>query len=127
MNVITVDPADNVSLAKERKVMDNHGARDCLPLRFHKPGYAIGRNKLAHIVRKKTNQIFQKSHIPNPVAHNHILQQDGMVNIRLVFPRLLFFKPYPHQARQTAKLQEFCQRLIPVFQLMKQQKIMTIC
>lgn len=115
MNVKSVHLVQNVCLAKERDVIDDDSRGDGFTLRFHILGDAVGGDEFARIIGKETNEIFQEWHISYPVSHDDILQQYRVEYVHLIFTGIVFFQSDFCQARQTAILYVFGERIIVVW------------
>ena len=115
MNVKSVHLVQIVCLAKERDVIDDDSRGDGFTLRFHILGDAVGGDEFARIIGKETNEIFQEWHISYPVSHDDILQQYRVEYVHLIFTGIVFFQSDFCQARQTAILYVFGERIIVVW------------
>lgn len=115
MNVKSVHLVQNVCLAKEKDVIDDDSRGDGFTLRFHILGDAVGGDEFARIIGKETNEIFQEWHISYPVSHDDILQQYRVEYVHLIFTGIVFFQSDFCQARQTAILYVFGERIIVVW------------
>ena len=124
VNVIAVDLVEHIGVAKEFCVVDDGCRGDRLALRLHVFGDAVGRNDLASIVGKETHQIFEERNVAYLVAHDDVLQQHGVDDVRLIFMGVLFVQAVTHQTGQTSELYVLRQCLVAVRKIVENEKLL---
>ena len=124
VNVEAVHFLNHVGFGQVADIVVDGRWGDILTLRLHEFRDAIGRDEFPCVVGEEARKVLQKSRVADFIAHDDILQQNGMVNVHLILAGIFRVKADFHQTRQSAKLDIFGQRIIIVSQVVKSQKFL---
>ena len=70
------------------------------------------------------HKVFKERHVTDLVPHYHILQQHRVIDIQLIFSRILLVESHLHQTRQTTELDILGQSIVRIWQLMEEHEFL---